>query len=87
MKQKNVTKKRPKKFKISRTVQETIPYIGAYKNGIIETEEGYFTKTFRLTDVDLKTSSDEDAEKILEMVRDLINLLDPSMLMQITIDN
>lgn len=87
MKQKNVTKKRPKKFKISRTVQETIPYIGAYKNGIIETEEGYFTKTFRLTDVDLKTSSDEEAEKILEMFRDLINLLDPSMLMQITIDN
>ena len=64
MKQKNVTKKRPKKFKISRTVQETIPYIGAYKDGIIETEEGYFTKTFRLTDIDLKTSSDEDAEQI-----------------------
>lgn len=80
-------KKKNAKFKVCKTVQETIPYIGAYKNGVIETREGYFTKTFHLPDVDLKTSSDENVDLILGMFCNLINLLAPSMLMQITIDN
>ena len=51
------TKKKNKKeelFKIPKTVQDTIPYIAVYKNGRIETEEGVFSKTYKLEDVNFK---------------------------------
>lgn len=34
---------------VPKTVQQSIPYRKVYTNGIIETEEGIFTKCYRLT--------------------------------------
>ena len=70
------TKKKNKKeelFKIPKTVQDTIPYIAVYKNGIIETEEGVFSKTYKLEDVNFKLASQEEQERIFLAYGDLLN--------------
>lgn len=76
-----------KKNKIPKSVQDTIPYLGVYKNGIIETTEGYFTKTYSLEDVDFKTASDEAEDDIYKTFGELINTFNDTMLVQFTIDN
>lgn len=47
-------------FKIHRTVQQSIPYVAAYRNGIIETSPGKFTRTYSFTDIDFRTMSDDE---------------------------
>ena len=87
MASKKAKDKKNKNKKMSKTVQQTIPYIGAYKNGIIETAEGYFTKSYRLEDVDFKIAAEDIAEQIYTTFGKLINTFDSSMLIQFTIDN
>ena len=83
------TKKKTKQpvVKISKTTQETIPYINVFKNGIIEIAPGYYTKTYLLSDVDIKTVSEETEETILDTFMNLINTADESMAVQFTINN
>lgn len=76
-----------RKSKIPKTVQDTIPYIQVYKNGIIETAEGYFTKSYILEDVDFKTSADDVARMIFDTFGNLINTFDSGMLAQFTVNN
>jgi type IV secretory pathway VirB4 component len=80
-------KKKRNLQKIPKSVQDTIPYIGVYKNGIIETTEGYFTKSYLLEDIDFKTASDEAADMIFETFGKLLNTFDATMLVQFTINN
>ena len=44
-------KNKKKKTKVPKTVQQTIPYIYAYQNGIFEIEEGVFSKSYALEDI------------------------------------
>lgn len=83
-------KKKNKKeelFKIPKTVQDTIPYIAVYKNGIIETEEGVFSKTYKLEDVNFKLASQEEQERIFLAYGDLLNSFNSDVKIQITINN
>lgn len=81
---KKVTKK---KNKIPKSVQDTIPYLGVYKNGIIEISEGYYTKMYQLEDVDFKTASDEISDTIFDTFGKLLNSFDDKTSIQFTIDN
>ena len=44
-------KARIQSISVPKTVQQSIPYRKVYTNGIIEAEDGVFTKCYRLTDV------------------------------------
>lgn len=87
------TKKQPnggvsaKKRKAPKTVQDTIPITGGYKNGIIQTTPGYFSRTYALADVDFKTAGDEEAESMFDIFGELINTFDADTYVQFTIDN
>lgn len=83
---KNKNKNQIKK-KVPKTVQDTIPYTGVYKNGIIETTEGHFTKSYQLKDINFKTASEENTEKILKTFGELLNTFDDTMIVQFTINN
>ncbi len=73
--------------RLPRTIQETIPYKQVYKNGIIETTEGYFTKSYMLEDVDFKTSAEDISQMIFDTFGKLINTFDSNMLVQFTVNN
>ena len=73
--------------KIPKTVQETIPYYSVYKNGIIETEPGIFSKSYLLQDVNFKIATDEEQENIFINYGKLLNMFGPSVKAQMTIFN
>ena len=58
---------------VPKTVQQSIPYRKVYTNGIIETEEGIFTKCYRLTDANFKTATQQTQEDMYFAYGDLLN--------------
>ena len=88
-KTKKINKKKGKKngIIVPRTVQDTIPYVAVYKNGIIETEPGVFTKTYRLEDVNFKIATDEAQATIFEHYVDFLNTFDYDVRLQLVIYN
>lgn len=81
-------KKAPKKMKVPKTVQDTIPYISVYpQEGIIETKQGEFTRSYLLQDMNYATAKREDQEVMLSRYADLLNSFDSSIKYQITINN
>ncbi len=74
----NSKKKKDKKqliksISVPKTVQASIPYKAVYTNGIIETEDGVFTKTYQLTDANFKNTSDATQDMMFEAYMRLIN--------------
>ena len=82
-------KKQNKKTKepIPKTAQETIPYVAAYNNGIIETVPKKFTKTYPIIDVNFKTVSQENQDNIFLKYGDLLNMFGNEVEAQISIYN
>ena len=70
---KKKTEKASAALKPHKTAQQTVPYVAAYKNGIIESLPGVFTKTYQLTDVDFQTGSPERQEAIFASFGKFIN--------------
>lgn len=74
-------------IKIPKTVQDTIPYIAVYKNGIIETDPGIFSKSYRIEDVNFKIATDEEQENIFSRYMDLLNTFDSDVHTQFVLYN
>ena len=74
-------------IKIPKTVQDTIPYIAVYKNGIIETDPGIFSKSYRIEDVNFKIATDEEQENIFSRYMDLLNTFDSDVHTQLVLYN
>ena len=72
---------------IPRTVQESIPYVSTYSNGIIEIERGVYTKTYRIPDVSFDQASQNEQIRIFDSYCEMLNQLDPSVKMEITTYN
>ena len=82
MKQKETGKnplKRSNKGKkqIPKTVQQTLPYIEAYENGVMQVETGVFSKTFEFEDISFKTGSDETQEETYDHYMKFLNTVNP----------
>lgn len=73
--------------KIPKTVQESIPYKYVYDNGIIETEEGIFTKTYKMEDVNFKIAPEEDQKSIFLQYEKVLNSFSPGTKFQVLIYN
>ena len=80
-------KTKKKKTKIPKTVQQTIPYIYAYQNGIFEIEDGVFSKSYALEDINFKIASQEDQNQIFIAFGDFLNSFNNNASLQITIFN
>lgn len=81
------TKSKKKSKKVPHTSQESIPYEYVYKNGMIEVEEGIFSKSYRLEDVNFKIATDEEQENIFTEFGKLLNMLDSEARAEVTIFN
>lgn len=73
--------------KIPKTVQESIPYKYIYDNGIIETDDGIFTKTYRMEDVNFKIAPEDDQKSIFLQYEKVLNSFSPGTKFQVLIHN
>lgn len=78
--------RKSKKLKVPKTVQDSIPYLRVYPDsGIIEVENGIFTKSYLLNDINYHAAKDEDQADMFLKYADLLNFFDPTTRFQISI--
>ena len=70
-----------------KTVQDTLPYVKMYKDGISQSTDTLFTKTKKFDDVNYQLATDEDKTKIFEKYSDFLNSFDESRTLQLTFVN
>lgn len=80
-------KKKRESVKTPKTAQQTIPYCAVYKNGIIETVPGTYTKSYYLDDVNFSTATEEEQIHIFTKFEDLLNSFSSDVHMEISINN
>lgn len=85
MNNKNVKKK--KQIAIPKSVQESIPYVAAYSNGVIESVTGRYTKSYLLGDCNFLISSEEDQESIFQVFEKVLNIFPSGVDFQINVFN
>lgn len=58
-----------------------------YEDGIIEDDDGYFSKAYRFGDVNFETASSEEQKRIFFAYEELLNGIEDDMTMQVLIRN
>ena len=87
-KTKTPNKKKKSSFKIPKTVQQSIPYVSIYEDtGIIEIENGVFTKAYLLQDINYQIAKMQEQEEMFVRYGEFINSFDPAVRFQIVIIN
>ncbi len=75
------------KKKIPRTVQDTIPYKYIYDNGVFESENGLFSKAYKLEDINFNIAPYEEQKAIYFEYQGLLNAMSSCNNFQIIIHN
>ena len=76
-----------KKMSTPKTAQDTIPYKAIYADGLMETDEGCFSKTYPLEDINFKIASQEEQDSLFLKYGDLLNMFGNEVAAEITIFN
>lgn len=84
---KNVKKEQPKSKQAKNTIADSIPYLRVYKNGMIEVEEGRYSKSYRFPEVNFKTATDDDQRKIAEVYSGFLSSFDSGTDIEVTLYN
>lgn len=84
---KSYFKKIAKIERIPKNVQQSIPIRGFMSNGIVETSEGTFTKTYKLNDVNFDIAPEEEQVAIIKSYMDFLNSFNDNVEWQFTIFN
>ena len=72
---------------IPKTVSQSIPFRGVYKNGVIEVERNRYSKSYVLPDTNFKTSTDDAQWNLAEQYSDFLNAFDNGTDIQIVLYN
>ncbi|MGI6144758.1 MAG: VirB4-like conjugal transfer ATPase, CD1110 family [Peptococcia bacterium] len=72
---------------LPKTSQETIPYLMAYDDGVIEIKKGVFSKTIQFFDINYQIARQEDKEDIFIKYCELLNYFNSTVGLQITVIN
>lgn len=83
----NLIKKDKEKFVAPKSVQDCIPIIEAYEDGIFQIGKDKFSKSFKFTDINYDVLSDEDKETTFLGYSQLLNSFDSGLVTKITINN
>ena len=82
------TKKTPKEpTKIPKTVQDSIPYLGAYENGIIQVSARGYSKMYALSDINFSIESMDEQKAIFGKYPEFIGSFGPEVQMQVVVHN
>ena len=60
---------------IPKTTQQTLPYAAIYRNGIIMPENGYYTKLYKIEDINFRTAGPEEQTALFQRICDMLNTL------------
>lgn len=83
----SILKRIAKIDKLPKNIRETIPLQGFMNNGIIETNPGTFTKSYKLHDVNFDIAPDDEQEAIFRYFMDFINSFNINVKWEFTIFN
>lgn len=82
------TKKTPNEpTRIPKTVQDSIPYLGAYENGIIQVSARGYSKMYALSDINFSIESMEEQRAIFGKYSEFIGSFGPEVQMQVVVHN
>ena len=81
-----------RKAHVSKTVQQSIPYIRVYDDanmtgGVIEVEENRFTKMYAIPDTNFSDAGDEKQEEILTQFEKILTSFNPNYSYEISVFN
>ncbi len=79
--------KKVKPGKLPKTVQDSLPWINCFENGVFQISEGVFSKTFEFDDISFKTKSDEEQLTIYDAYQKFLNVIRPKEDVYFTIIN
>lgn len=72
---------------LPKTAQQTIPFLNVYSNGLIEPYQGYYTKAYKLNDINFSVATATDQERIYEDYCKFLNTFRPSSRIQVMVHN
>lgn len=75
------------KFVISKGVQDIIPVMEIYKDGIFKVGKDKYSKSYKFTDINFAVASYEEMLAMLQSYADFLNSLDSGVTTQININN
>lgn len=82
------TKKTPKEpTRIPKTVQDSIPYLGAYENGIMQVSARGYSKMYALSDINFSIESMDEQRAIFGKYSEFIGSFGPEVQMQVVVHN
>lgn len=73
--------------RIPKTVQHTIGYEQMYSDGILRVDDTHYSKTLQFQDINYQIARQDDQENIFLKYGEFLNYFDPSVGLQITINN
>lgn len=74
-------------LKVPKTVQDSIPYLAMYRKGICELDPGIYSKTYKVSDANFKTATDEEQVNMFNRYMDYLNSFDSDVHLQLVIYN
>ena len=74
-KKENAKKQPAKSTPIPKTVQQTIPYVALYSNGILQVAAERFSRVYSISDINFRTESDEEQAGLYQRFCQLLNTL------------
>lgn len=81
----SISKQEKEKFRIPRSVQQTIPIDTVWKDGIFKVGKNKYSKTFQFTDINYATASKEDKKTLFLEYSDLLNSFDSGAVTKLTV--
>ncbi len=75
------------KFVIPKGVQDIIPVMEIYKDGIFKVGKDKYSKSYKFTDINFAVASYEEMLAMLQSYADFLNSLDSGVTTQININN
>ena len=81
----SISKQEKEKFRIPRSVQQTIPIDTIWKDGIFKVGKNKYSKTFQFTDINYATASKEDKKTLFLEYSDLLNSFDSGAVTKLTV--
>jgi hypothetical protein len=82
-----LTLRRNLKPNLPKSVQDTLPYIADYDEGVFEVLPSQYSKTYVLTDVNYTVAKQEEQEIILALYCEFLNYFSEDYNVAITVDN
>lgn len=79
--------KAPSPLDVPKTAQESIPYLGVYENGIIQTSENTFSKMYTIPDMNFLIEDTEKQKEIFGNFMELLSSFGPEVQIQQVIYN